>query len=86
MFVYIESEKGLYTVGHYSPAGTWEPESDWGTYGEAAARCHFLNGGNDPAVIQALDTLTDLCEEKGIYPVNVRDARRALSKAQKARK
>ncbi len=35
----------LYTVGFYSPDGKWEPESDFSTRDEAAARVAYLNGG-----------------------------------------
>jgi len=45
MWVYIQSEPRLWTVGHYGPDGQWHPESDWPTPEEAAARCHYLNGG-----------------------------------------
>lgn len=45
MYVYIQSEPKLWTVGHYSPTGQFEPESDWGVQHEAAARVHWLNGG-----------------------------------------
>lgn len=47
MWVYIRSEPGLYTVGHYSPDGKFNPESDWDTTNEAAMRTHFLNGGDE---------------------------------------
>jgi hypothetical protein len=49
MYVYIESERGLYslfTVGFYDPAGRWRSESDHTTRAEAAARVHYLNGGD----------------------------------------
>lgn len=45
MYVYINSEPGLYTVGFYKPDGKWEPESDHGSKEEAAKRVHWLNGG-----------------------------------------
>ena len=45
MYVYIESEPGLWTVGFYKPDGTWEPESDHDTQEKAATRVHYLNGG-----------------------------------------
>jgi hypothetical protein len=45
MYVYIQSEPGLYTVGHYTPTGAWVAESDHGTASEAAQRVHYLNGG-----------------------------------------
>lgn len=46
MYVYIESEKGLWTAGFYKPDGEWEPESDHDSKNKAAYRVHFLNGGN----------------------------------------
>lgn len=47
MYVYLESElHKLFTVGFYRPDGTWEPESDHETSEEAAARVHYLNGGD----------------------------------------
>ena len=47
-FVYIHARSaGCYTVGHYDPNNNgWEPESDHSTDGQAAARAHYLNGGN----------------------------------------
>ena len=44
MYVYIESEKGLWTVGFYSPDGKWHPESDHDSTEKAAERVHYLNG------------------------------------------
>jgi len=46
MYVYIESERGLYTVGFYKPDGTWVPESDHDSRTSAAQRVHYLNGGS----------------------------------------
>lgn len=45
MYVYIPSEPGLFTVGHYSPDGKWVPESDHESKDAAASRVHYLNGG-----------------------------------------
>ncbi len=45
MYVYRKSEPRLWTVGYYTPAGEWVPESDHYTPAEAAARVHYLNGG-----------------------------------------
>ena len=45
MWVYIQSEHCLWTVGFYDPKGNWHPDSDWSTKQEAADRCHYLNGG-----------------------------------------
>ena len=44
-YVYIESEKGLWTVGFYDPKGKWHPESDHDVREEAAKRVSYLNGG-----------------------------------------
>jgi hypothetical protein len=45
MYVYIESEPGLYTVGFYDSKGKWQPESDHTSKEAAAERIHYLNGG-----------------------------------------
>jgi len=45
MYVYIQSEKTLWTVGFYYN-GKWNPESDWDTKEEASDRVAYLNGGN----------------------------------------
>ncbi len=44
MYVYIESEPGLWTVGFYDPKGKWYAESDHKAALKAAIRCHYLNG------------------------------------------
>lgn len=46
MYVYLQSEPGLFTVGFYSPVGEWCPESDHATREGAALRVSFLNGNN----------------------------------------
>lgn len=45
MWVFIQSEPGLWTVGFYSPDGQWHSESDHDRKDDAAARCNYLNGG-----------------------------------------
>ena len=45
MYVYVQSEPRLFTVGFYQPDGTWVPESDHGSRQEAAARVAYLNSG-----------------------------------------
>lgn len=57
MFVYIQSEKQLWTVGHYEPGGKFIPESDHDTTESAAARVHFLNGGKNPQLMSEIDRL-----------------------------
>lgn len=46
MWVYQSFEPGLWTVGFYRPDGTFVPEGDYPTDAGAAARVHYLNGGN----------------------------------------
>ncbi len=45
MYIYIQSESNLWTVGFYRPDGTFEPESDHMTAEAAADRVRWLNGG-----------------------------------------
>ncbi len=47
MYVYIQSEPKLWTVGFYKPDGTWEAESDHDNPVDAANRVHYLNGGKE---------------------------------------
>ncbi len=46
MYVYINSEPGLWTVGFYSPDGEWHPDSDHNNINEAAERVAWLNGNS----------------------------------------
>ncbi len=46
MYIYIQSEKYLWTVGFYDPKGHFVPESDYSSREEAAMRVHWLNGGS----------------------------------------
>lgn len=45
-WVYLRSEPGLWTTGFYDPKGKWNPDEDFTSAAEAAARVHYLNGGN----------------------------------------
>lgn len=45
MFVFIQSEPGLWTVGFYKPDGKWEPVSDHNSQEEAEQKVNYLNGG-----------------------------------------
>ena len=47
MWVYIQSEPELWTVGFYDPNGKWHPESDHRTAEEADARVAWLNGSRE---------------------------------------
>lgn len=57
VWVYIHSEAGLWTVGFYDPTGKWHPESDYEHREQAAARVHYLNGGNGPAELVGFTTV-----------------------------
>lgn len=43
IWVYIRSEKDLWTVGFYDPTDQWHPDSDYASPTEAAKRVHWLN-------------------------------------------
>ena len=47
MYVYIKTEKYLWTVGFYRPDGRFETDSDWDDRDDARNRVHYLNGGKD---------------------------------------
>lgn len=47
MWVYIETEPRLWTVGFYTPTGDFSSDSDHDTRESAAQRVHYLNGGKD---------------------------------------
>jgi hypothetical protein len=48
VYVYIQSEPGLFTVGFYDPDGKWQPESDHRDAEDAAERVAWLNGSGKP--------------------------------------
>ena len=54
MYVYIESEHGLWTVGFYDPKGEWHPDSDHQSKGEAAERTAWLNGSR-PTMTESIN-------------------------------
>jgi hypothetical protein len=46
MYVYVQSEPGLWTTGFYDPNGVWHAERDCESADEAAKRVAWLNGAN----------------------------------------
>ena len=44
MYVYIQTESNLWTVGFYDPSGKWVTESDHDAPWKAANRVAWLNG------------------------------------------
>lgn len=47
MYVYLKTEKQLWTVGFYDPSGKFRTESDHGSKDDAAKRVRWLHGGNE---------------------------------------
>ena len=47
MWVYIQSEPRLWTVGFYDPKGEWHPDSDWDRREDARERVAHLNGSRE---------------------------------------
>lgn len=52
MYVSVESEPGLWTVGHYAPNGDWYPRSDHESPEEAAEWVGRLNGHKDEQAVK----------------------------------
>ena len=46
MWIYIQTEPGLWTVGFYDPNDNFQGDSDHGDREEAAKRVAYLNGTN----------------------------------------
>ena len=57
MYIYIQTEKGLWTAGHYDPKGKFIPESDHDNEQDARQRVHYLNGGSPKCICK------NMCEE-----------------------
>lgn len=62
IWTYIQSEPGLWTVGHYAPDGRFVPESDHDSIAGAAERIHYLNGGAHQILTDIRDVLSALTE------------------------
>lgn len=48
MYIYKNTEKGVFAVGHYDPKGKFVTETVHCETREAAERVHYLNGGVNP--------------------------------------
>ena len=46
MYIYLKTGDTRWTVGFFNPSGVFVGESDWNHHDLAAARVHYLNGGN----------------------------------------
>ena len=51
MYVYLQTERTLFTVGFFWPNGRWEAQSDHPTEAEAVECVKQLNGARQPAKI-----------------------------------
>jgi hypothetical protein len=74
VYVYIRSEPGLWTVGHYRPDGAWVAESDHDSDTAAAERVRLLNGGPahpDPALLGELEQTADWLGERAAVVENL---------------
>lgn len=68
-WVYIKSERGLWTVGFYAPDGEWHPETDCNSTEYAAERCNYLNGGKPSVHEQLVEALKSI--KGGCYPLHI---------------
>jgi hypothetical protein len=59
VWLYIKSERHLWTVGHYDVKGNWHAESDHGSTDAAVERVRYLNGA-DGLVLNTEDKATVL--------------------------
>lgn len=59
MWLYLQSEKCLYTVGIFHPNG-FQPDSDHVTREAAAARVNYLNGGTGQMPSEGPESGVDL--------------------------
>lgn len=62
MYVYKQTETSpnLFTVGFYTPKGTWEPDSDHEEREQAANRVAYLNGEHESVIEEQYDTTMNL--------------------------
>jgi hypothetical protein len=57
MWVYIQSEPSLWTVGFYDPSGKWHTDSDHDSREKAAERVAYLNGEGSARIAQQMATV-----------------------------
>ncbi len=64
-YVYRRTEPELWTVGYYAQ-DQWWPESDHTSAAAAAARVHYLNGGNDADLLEACQGVLGILHEEPV--------------------
>ena len=64
-WVYVKSEPGLWTVGHYDYVGDWHTDSDHGSAADAGERVAYLNGAlaGNGALIRRVDAIEQQLDE-----------------------
>ena len=60
MYVYIQSESNLWTVGYYDNNNEWHPESDHNVQEEAAQRVAYLNGNCSKKINELQEQIDEL--------------------------
>lgn len=85
-WLYKQTEPGLFTVGYYAPDDSWNPESDHDSRDGAAARVHYLNGGQtikEAAAPEMYKALVDLVSRiTSGAPFSVEKAQASLAMAE----
>jgi len=76
-YVYIQSERTLWTVGFYDPDGEWQAESDHSAVDLAAERVAYLNGGGD--ALELRGAIQQLKERVTILEMSVIDLKTAAA-------
>ena len=70
MWIYIETEAGVYTTGFYrGPA--FVGDADFSTKEDARERVHLLNGGNGPHMEHVVAQLENIVEKLERLPTNM---------------
>ena len=65
IWVYVQSEPQLWTVGFYAPDGKWHTDSDHSTSEDAANWVAWLNGGSVVKEPTENPKTTGYCSECG---------------------
>jgi hypothetical protein len=77
-YVYLQSERTLWTVGFYDPDGEWQAESDHSKEHLAAERVAYLNGGGLPDASKLRESIRQLEGRLEMLETGMRDMRSAV--------
>ena len=70
MWVYIQTEPGLYTVGFYNPSGDFITDDDFNCRSKARERVNYLNGG-EKEILEQFDVLEEIRKLSPDYKKNL---------------